>query len=74
MADIIFKVQRPLHEVQTDPVQLLVYDEHRTYEFFYNLSLTQVNRLFGNKPKIYVIGKLQGDRFQIGKTVEDQEW
>lgn len=74
MADLVFKVHRPHHEVRTDPEQLLVHDEFKTYHFFYHMNLTQAHKMFGNKFTIFVLGRMQGARFQILKPVDDQEW
>ena len=73
MADIIFKIQRQMNG-RLDPEQCLVYDEHRTFEFFYQLTGEQADELFKDCFKVYVLGRIEDKKFQVLKTVEPQEW
>lgn len=69
----IFKIQKPLHS-SVDEVVLLVYNRSRSIYFQMNLT-PELDKLFGDKYKIYVRGYIDDNQiFQVVNLESFQRW
>lgn len=66
-----WKIQKPLFT--TGDAMFLVYNSRRTQEF--QMPVTkEILALFKGDLKIYVLGKLVNERFEIGEVLKNRNW
>lgn len=70
----IWKLQRPLFASNGGYGDVLAYTEDKTRHAMITLPMEQVEEIFGDEPKIYVVGEVKRGNLVVDDYAEEQAW